>query len=117
MKNKIVAFSLIVFLLFLGFGMGAIVGGQLVSKDAGLAGSAEVIGYGLIGAVIAILLSILIIRKLEARYKQIALIIVILLSLGMYGLLHYRYLQKQKERNQDRIESPVHRRPTMPVDN
>ena len=103
-------FSRILFflcLVFVGLVAGALIGSPFVPKDAGLAGGAIVLGYGVLGAVAAVLLGALAVWKMgEAAFRR-TFLLVGLLAVAAVGWLAYRYffVVKPKEEGQ-RQERP-----------
>ncbi|MFO7524384.1 MAG: hypothetical protein R6W68_02935 [Ignavibacteriaceae bacterium] len=92
-----------------GFFIGAFIGAATISQGGGLAGPAIVVGYSLIGGVIALLLSAFFLRKLDRKILMRLIIILALINLIPIGWMAYRFIT---ETNQARPEEPVKRTPT-----
>jgi len=83
-----------------------------VGKGQGLAGGAIVLGYGVMFGFLALIASFFIAHFTPHRvivYANIVLLAVILVS---YGITHYRYVQREKVKEQNEQFKPV---PTTPT--
>jgi len=97
-------FSKILFVLFafiLGFSLGVLYGNLTLPKGSGLAGSAIVLGDGLIGALLLLIISIFLVRKLSAGLLKKINIVFSVLVIILIGWSVYRHLTKapQEKRN------------------
>lgn len=92
-----------------GFFAGAFIGAITLQEGSGLAGPAIVIGYGLAGAVIALLLSAYFVGKIKPKLLVKLIVILSLLNLIPIGWVVYRFVSETK---QTRTEEPVKRTPT-----
>ncbi|WP_411031892.1 hypothetical protein [Spongiimicrobium sp. 3-5] len=104
--------KLLLYLLaaILGLMLGAMLAGLLgAGKGQGLAGGAIVLGYGVMGSLIAFISSIIIASYLTV--KQVIKInkIVVILLLIFIGGLTYRYLNKEKTKT---INTGINKKPT-----
>lgn len=110
MKTKLSAFFFFVFMVFIGFAMGAMLGGKfMVQSGDGLAGGTTVFFYGVIGSIIDLFLAVLLIRKLSPKQLQVAFFISALLTVLIFGGAYYSYKKKQANL-EEQTEKP------MPVD-
>lgn len=75
-------------------------------KNQGLAGGAIVLGYGVLFGGIAFIASFFIAYNLTTRKIVRLNWILLLLILIAYGITHYRYLERQKEDENEKVEMP-----------
>jgi len=93
-----IAFYILMFIVF--FFVGVYVAGILgAGKNQMLAGGAIVLGWGVLFAGIAFIVSFFIVHYIEhpviVRLNWILLVLLLIL----YGITHYRYIERQKEEN------------------
>ncbi len=116
MKKFAVGFFLIVSLTFIGFIAGAIIAKYFfVSPGDGLAGGATVAMTGFLGAGIGLVLSIVLLRKLEEKTKTVLTAILFAISLILWGVFHYQYKQRKLEREKENAELFGERKPSKTV--
>ncbi|WP_158858866.1 hypothetical protein [Lunatibacter salilacus] len=84
-------------------------------KNQGLAGGAIVFGYGVIAAVIGLIISFIVSNKSNRKIILRLNIILALCIAGFYGYFHVRFLERQKEKNQEDQTQDVPRKPTVPA--
>ena len=80
-----------------GFFIGGLLGSLTLPKESGLAGGATVLFYGLIGLVIAIIVSIFLIKKIERKLLKKITIILVLLNLIPIGWIIYRVVSQSTQ--------------------
>lgn len=85
-------------------------------KGAMLAAGAIVLGYGVLFAGIAFILSFVFTYRAKHRYIVIGNIIFTLFLLGSYGYFHLEYKKKQKEQSEEQQEQ-IPTQPTAPAEN
>ena len=76
--------------IVVGFVTGASVAGLVVGRESGLAGGATVFMYGVVGCVAALIIAIVLSRKLTYQRLRVALIVAVLLAAAAFGWLAYR---------------------------
>lgn len=111
LKPASLLFNVLTLLVF--FLLGLFYAGLIdAGKNQGLAGGAIVLGWGVLFAGIAFLISFFITYKVQHRKIVLANWVLFALLLTGYGITHYRFLQKQKLREEKKI--PVKERPSTP---
>lgn len=82
---------LVLSFILLGLIMGAWIGSQFfVTKSDGLVGGVIVLWYGVLGAIILLVISIILIRKLQGRSLSLTAIIFALIVISVYGIFTYK---------------------------
>lgn len=116
MKKFIVGFVLIVCLLFIGFVAGGTIAKHFfVSSGDGLAAAGTAAMLGFLGAGIGLVLSIVLIRKLEEKVKTILVVVLVVVSGILFGVFHHQYKQRQLERERETAELFGDRKPSVSV--
>ncbi len=101
-KPKIVTCILFVLLVaFLGLFLGALIGKFFVPAHSGLAGPAILLGYGVIGLLLALVTGILLSRKLTNMQRLRTLLGVGCAALVTMGFLVYRLIIIRQHRPDD----------------
>jgi hypothetical protein len=104
MKKFVVGFFLVISLLFIGFISGGTIAKFFFIKAGdGLAGAATAAMLGLLGAAIGLVLSIILLRKLDAKLKGLLAITLTLVSIILFAVFHYQFKQRQKEKEQETV--------------
>ena len=93
--------------------MGASLAGAMgVADNQGLAGGAIIFFYGLISALVALVVSIILVSRIDRaiiiRINQI----LFLLGLLVYALVTWRFIENKKSKSQDKTTLPLSERPT-----
>ncbi|MFZ1706005.1 MAG: hypothetical protein WAT79_16790 [Saprospiraceae bacterium] len=92
------SFYFLMFIVFFFIGM-YIAGFIGVGKNQMLAGGAIVFGWGILFAILALIFSFFVVHIVQetsiVRFNWLLLIILLIL----YGITHYRYIEKQKEKD------------------
>ncbi|MCC6939476.1 MAG: hypothetical protein IT226_14750 [Flavobacteriales bacterium] len=91
--------GLVVSALVLGLFAGAMLGGLTVSKSEGLAGAAMVLGYGVVGAVLFLVLSIILVRRMTRRAIVRMLLFVGPLALVLLAGATWRFMKDKAEQD------------------
>ena len=105
MKKFLIGFVLVISLVFIGFiSGGTIAKFFFVSPGDGLAGAGTAAMLGLLGADSGLVLSIVLLRKLEEKAKTILAAILLVISLILWGVFHHQYKQRQAEREKENAE-------------
>lgn len=116
MKKFVVGFFLVVSLLFIGFISGGTIAKYFfVSPGDGLAGAGTAAVLALLGAAIGLVLSIVLLRKLEEKTKTMLTAILFVISLILWGVFHYQYKQRQKEKQQENVGLFGDRKPSVTI--
>lgn len=90
--------------LFLGLVCGMMVGAMFVPDDAGLAVGASVLFYGLIGLLVAAVLTIILARRLAANALRVTALAALALSIIGAAVVGWRVIETQREaRSRSRI--------------
>lgn len=94
--KRLLGFAFVVLLAFVGLVIGSMLGGLFfVPEGSGLAGGAMVLGYGVLGLVLAIVGGIILAMRLSRptllRATWITLAGVVLIFVGLF--IRYQYLQ------------------------
>ena len=97
----------IVITLISGFFLGIFTGGIAVPKNSGLAGGATVLGYGVIGGIIALTLAIIFVKKIEPKLLKKITIFLLILNLIPLIWIIYKFNTNRS------IEDPVPQRRTV----
>lgn len=93
--------------VLIGLLAGMLVGGRLVPKDAGLAGGPQVLLYGMVGAVVGIVLTTVFARRLEAATLRLVALLAVVLAVVMVGLVAWSAVQKKRALDErSRIAGP-----------
>lgn len=80
-----------------------------------LAGGAIVLGWGVLFGGIAFVLSFFLAYYIAHKFI-VRLNILLLVALGtLYGITHYNYVQRQKEKEEDPVEKEFQKKPTTPA--
>ncbi|MCF8277253.1 MAG: hypothetical protein K9J17_11015 [Flavobacteriales bacterium] len=104
MKKFVVGFFLILSLLFIGFISGGTIAKFFFIKAGdGLAGAATAAMLGFFGVGIGLAISIVLMRKLNEKAKLITTIVLTLFSVILWGIFHYQFKQRQKEKQQENV--------------
>ena len=113
---KPASFGFYFLMLFVFFFIGIYVAGFVgAGKNQMLAGGAIVLGWGVMFAGIAFVASFIIARYAPHR-NIVRLNWLLLIVLGsLYGITHYRYVQKQKLKQEDPVEKKFKSKPTTPT--
>lgn len=82
-------------------------------KQQGLAGGAIVLGWGVLFAGIALVISFILTYKVEHRKIVIGNWILLVMLLIGYGITHYRYKQRQKLKEEK--DKQLKEKPTTPT--
>lgn len=98
-------FLAIIFFFFVGL---SFAGWMEAGKNQGLAGGAIVFGYGVLGAIIGLLVALFVARSISRKLIIRFNIVLALCILAFYAFYHIRFLERQKERKQEneRMEQP-----------
>jgi len=116
MKKFAVGFFLVVSLLFIGFISGGTIAKYFfVSPGDGLAGAGTAAMLGFLGAGIGLVVSIVLLRKLEEKTKTVLTAILFVISLILWGVFHYQYKQLKLEREKENAELFGDRKPSTAV--
>ncbi len=114
LKPAKLLFYLLCALVF--FIVGLYVAGALgAGKNQGLAGGAIVLGYGVMFSGAAFLLSIAVAFKLPHKYVVTTNWILFGLLVIGYGVTHYRYVTRERDRDTDKTDTP--KTPSAPAEN
>ena len=93
--------------LFLGLVGGMLIGSLFVASDAGLAGGASILFYGLVGLIVAAVLTIVLARRLAPGALRAAAITALALSIIGAVFVGWRFVEAQREmRARSRIAAP-----------
>ncbi|MEM7086844.1 MAG: hypothetical protein AAF489_11715, partial [Bacteroidota bacterium] len=105
-----IAFYFLLAIVFFFFGMylAKITG---AAKGQGLAGGAIVFGWGVLFGGIAFIASFFIVRYLAHKWIVRLNWLLLLIVAAAYGITHYNYLERQKEKSEEKFDPP----PTTPV--
>ncbi len=98
----------VILTLLSGFFLGAFIGGIAVPKDSGLAGGAIVLGYGVMGGVIALILAIIFVKKIKPTLLKKIIIVLLILNLFPLGWMIYKFKTNRSD------EEPILNRKTLP---
>lgn len=71
------------------------------AKNQGLAGGAIVFGYGIMGAFIGLILSIIFVRKLNHKAIIYANIVLLVIILAFVGYFYFKFNERQKTKTED----------------
>lgn len=116
MKKFVVGFFLIVSLLFIGFVAGGTIAKYFfVSPGDGLAGAGTAAMLGFLGTGIGLVLSIVLLRKLEDKTKTILSGILLLIAVVLWGIFHHQFKKRQEEREKENAELFGDRKPSTKV--
>ena len=116
MKKFVVGFFLIVSLLFIGFVAGGTIAKYFfVSPGDGLAGAGTAAMLGFLGAGIGLILSIVILRKLEEKVRSILAAVLFVAALALWVIFYQQYKQRQEERERENAELFGDRKPSAEV--
>ena len=90
--------------LFLGLISGMLFGSLFVARDAGLAAGASILFYGLVGLIVAAVLTIVLARRLSPGALKAAAITALALSIIGAAVVGWRVIETQREaRSRSRI--------------
>jgi hypothetical protein len=116
MKKFVVGFFLIVSLLFIGFVAGGTIAKYFfVSPGDGLAGAGTAAMLGFLGAGIGLILSIILLRKLEEKARSILAAVLFVAALLLWVIFYQQYKQRQEERERENAELFGDRKPSTEV--
>ncbi|MCB9185907.1 MAG: hypothetical protein H6601_04095 [Flavobacteriales bacterium] len=105
MKKFVVGFFLVLSMLFIGFISGGTIAKYFfVNEGDGLAGAGTAAVLALMGSAIGLVVSIVLLRKLEEKAKMILTAILLVTSLVLWGVFHHQYKQRQAEREKENAE-------------
>ncbi len=105
MKKFAVGFFLILSLLFIGFLAGGTIAKYFFVKPGdGLAGAGTAAMLGFLGAGIGLVLSIVLLQKLEEKTKTVLTAILFVISLILWGVFHHQYKKRKEEREKGNAE-------------
>ncbi len=106
MPKAVVGILFTLILVFLGFLIGAIIGGQNVSPGDGLAGGAIVVGYAAMASLVALVLGIILSIKLDQKPLWILALISLIAVVGIVMYLrHQKSLKDEEKARQEMIEA------------
>ncbi len=84
-------------------------------KNQGLAGGAIVVGYGVISAVIGLIIALFVSYKASRKFIFSLNVILALCIVGFYAYFHIRFLETQKDKEQENQEIQQPKQPTAPA--
>jgi hypothetical protein len=93
-----------------GFFIGAFTTSLIISKEEGLAGSASILLYGLLGLIISLIIAISIMKKIDRKLLIKIVILLFLLNLVPVGWIIYKIAQSNSTNQQ---EENIIRKPTQ----
>lgn len=111
-KPASLLFNVLTLLVFFLIGL-MLAGLTGAGKNQGLAGGAIIIGWGFLFAGIAFISSFFITYKVQHNKVVMANWVLFVLLLASYGIIHYRFIQKQKSNKEK--EQPAKERPVTPT--
>ena len=97
---------------FVGISFAGIVG---AAKNQGLVGGAILLGYGVISAVIGVIIALLISYKSNRPLIIRVNVILVICCLGFYVWYHVKYIERQKENDQEDIKTEQPKQQTTPI--
>lgn len=99
MKKYVVGFFLIISLLLIGFFSGGTIAKYFfVNEGDGLAAAGTAAILALFGAAVGLIVSIILLRKLEERAKMILALLLFVISLALTWLFYFQFKERQRQR-------------------
>ena len=86
---------------------GMLIGARFVPPDAGLAGGATVLFYGIVGMLVGVMVVVVLARRLSASATRKVALGAVVLCIAVIALVTWQFLDRQREIEQrSRIASP-----------
>lgn len=113
---KLYSFLLYILALIASFFIGITIAGIVeAGKNQGLAGGAIVLGYGVIAAFIGLIISLIVAHKTNRKVIFSLNIILALSILSFYAYYHIKYLERQKTKHLEKLNTEQPKQQTSPV--